>query len=78
MLLDKDRDRNIDFLGKKVYFLSDTYCCRTQNSRGKARPPPAQVRRCIYVSVFLLQLRRKKLRHHYEALADILQQSIAQ
>ena len=27
-------------------FLSDTYRCRTQSSRGKARPPPAPVRRC--------------------------------
>ena len=40
MLLDTDRDRNIDLLGKKtVYFLSDTYCCWTQNE-GKSRPPP--------------------------------------
>ena len=41
MLLDTDRDKNIDLMGKKV----SIFCC-SQNSRGKSRPPWAQIHLC--------------------------------
>ena len=59
MLLDTDRDKIIDSIGEKaVYFLSDTYCCRTQNSRGKSRPPPAQIRHWVMFSSYSIMFCR--------------------
>ncbi len=47
MLLDMDRDKNIGYINdKSVPFLSDTYCYRTKNSRGKSCHPPE--RKCCW------------------------------
>ena len=45
MKLDTEREKDMDFIGKKVCLLSDTYCSRTENSREKSRLPPAKIRR---------------------------------
>ena len=70
MLLDTDKNRNIDLLGKKVSIFYRTHIAVGHRNKGRARPPPAQVRRWLEAWISPYMQKKKNVQNWLKKLLE--------